>query len=187
MKERIFKTTEAARLCHCANRTMVRWFNLGEVRGYTIPGRGDRRILGSSLLHFMKSRGMPIPPEMAASNRLLLIGLEPLLADRVSAAIREESADWQVECASTLFEAGLIFDTVHPSHVVICRSIGGHETACLVDRLTVDVNRPRLWVVVGEDFLAQDDTSLASLVDIVRRPFDPLALAVQLIATSSEE
>ena len=57
--EEVFTTTQVARICRCATRTVVRWFDSGKLKGYRLPGSQDRRIPKQNLIDFMKANGMP--------------------------------------------------------------------------------------------------------------------------------
>ncbi|MCH7632799.1 MAG: helix-turn-helix domain-containing protein, partial [Planctomycetes bacterium] len=49
----ILTTGEVAKICNVAPRTVAKWFDRGELRGYRIPGSKDRRIPTSHLLSFL--------------------------------------------------------------------------------------------------------------------------------------
>ena len=51
----ILTTGEVARICNVAPRTVSKWFDTGQLRGYRIPGSKDRRIPLAQLIRFMKA------------------------------------------------------------------------------------------------------------------------------------
>ena len=57
----VLTTGEVAKICNVASRTVSKWFDSGQLRGYRIPGSKDRRIPVSNLIKFMKSHGIPMP------------------------------------------------------------------------------------------------------------------------------
>ncbi len=67
----VLTTGEVAKICNVASRTVSKWFDSGQLRGYRIPGSKDRRIPVSSLVKFMKSHGIPMDGLMSGSTRVL--------------------------------------------------------------------------------------------------------------------
>ena len=46
----ILTTGEVAQICNVAPRTVSKWFDSGQLRGYRIPGSRDRRIPLNALI-----------------------------------------------------------------------------------------------------------------------------------------
>lgn len=53
-----FTTGQAARILGVAPRSVTKWFDAGELKGYRIPGSEDRRIPCKNLVKFMLDAGM---------------------------------------------------------------------------------------------------------------------------------
>jgi len=51
----VLTTGEVAKICNVAPRTVSKWFDSGQLRGYRIPGSKDRRIPVAQLVRFMKA------------------------------------------------------------------------------------------------------------------------------------
>src|SRR5690242_15504400 len=56
----VLTTGEVARICKVAPRTVTKWFDSGQLRGYRIPGSKDRRIPVNQLVRFMRQNNMPL-------------------------------------------------------------------------------------------------------------------------------
>ena len=56
----VFSTGEVAKICGVAPLTVSKWFDLGLIRGYRIPGSSHRRIPRVHLIRFLKENGMPL-------------------------------------------------------------------------------------------------------------------------------
>src|SRR5436309_15660630 len=69
----VLTTGEVAKICNVASRTVSKWFDSGQLRGYRIPGSKDRRIPVSSLVKFMKNHGIPMDGLMSGNTRVLLV------------------------------------------------------------------------------------------------------------------
>ena len=72
MKE-VLTTGEAAKYCGVSFRTVIRWVEQKKLKGYSLPGRGDKRILMVDLIEFLNANAMPIPQELVKTNDRILI------------------------------------------------------------------------------------------------------------------
>jgi len=115
MKE-VFTTGEVARLCGVAPRTVSKWFDAGGLRGFKIPGSRDRRIPRESLVRFMRAHGIPLRGLDGAVTRTLVVDGDYEFADALRVAI-ERGLDYEVQVATTVFEAGLLAREFRP-HVI---------------------------------------------------------------------
>ena len=88
----VLTTGEVAKICNVASRTVSKWFDSGQLRGYRIPGSKDRRIPVNSLVKFMKSHGIPMDGLMSGSTRVLIVHDDPSTMSRYRLRIggREE-------------------------------------------------------------------------------------------------
>lgn len=116
-KRDILTTGEVAKICNVAPRTVSKWFDNGQLRGYRIPGSRDRRIPLDQLLRFMKAHGMPVSGLETGQTRLLIIDSDPDLAELLQTALAEQ-AGYAVRAAGSGFEAGAIVDDFLP-HVIL--------------------------------------------------------------------
>ena len=55
----VLTTGQVSKICHVAPRTVCRWFDSGQLRGYRIPGSKDRRIPLPELVRFMQAHNIP--------------------------------------------------------------------------------------------------------------------------------
>lgn len=134
----VLTTGDVAKICNVAPRTVSKWFDSGQLKGYRIPGSKDRRIPLSELVRFMKAHNMPTEALSVGKLRILVVdGAERAKADLVDSLTTRGS--YEVEAAYTSFETGAAIQRVTP-HVVlinllatdinangICRSIRGSE------------------------------------------------------------
>ena len=63
----IFTTGEVALMFSVAPKTVSKWFDSGQLKGYRMPGGvgpGDRRITREALLRFCEKFGVPVPVEL---------------------------------------------------------------------------------------------------------------------------
>ena len=65
---RVFTTSEAAKICNVSPRTLTKWIDTGQLKGYRLPGTAHRRVPREYLLTFMVEHGLPtdeLPPEFS--------------------------------------------------------------------------------------------------------------------------
>jgi len=57
----ILTTGQVAQICGVSYGTVQKWFDLGLLKGYILPGGKDRRIQKAELICFMKNHKMSVP------------------------------------------------------------------------------------------------------------------------------
>ncbi len=113
----VLTTGEVAKICNVASRTVSKWFDSGQLRGYRIPGSKDRRIPVASLIRFMKSHGIPLDGLMSGNIRVLIVDPD----EDVSAKLREileEQTSYEVRVAESAFSSGIECERFRP-HVIL--------------------------------------------------------------------
>ncbi|MHC4520868.1 MAG: helix-turn-helix domain-containing protein [Planctomycetota bacterium] len=134
----VLTTGDVAKICNVAPRTVSKWFDSGQLKGYRIPGSKDRRIPLNELLRFMKAHNMPTEAVPVGKLRVLIVDngerSKADLADGLAAR-----GSYEVEAAYSSFETGAAIQRFSPHVVlinllatgidanVICRSIRGSE------------------------------------------------------------
>jgi excisionase family DNA binding protein len=134
----VLTTGDVARICNVAPRTVSKWFDSGQLKGYRIPGSKDRRIPLGELVRFMKANNIPTESLSVGKMRILLVDGQ----DRAMIHLAEHLAaqgNYEVQTAHTSFQTGAAFQRFSP-HVVlinllatdvdahgICRSIRTSE------------------------------------------------------------
>src|SRR5580698_4780948 len=77
--KKVFTTSQVAKICQVAPRTVSKWFDSGKLKGYRIPGSQDRRIPRDQLIRFLKEHHMPLGElEEEEWHKILVIGAERL-------------------------------------------------------------------------------------------------------------
>jgi excisionase family DNA binding protein len=134
----VLTTGDVAKICNVAPRTVSKWFDSGQLKGYRIPGSKDRRIPLSELFRFMKANNMPMEALPLGKIRILVVdGSEPPAPALLDALTTRGGYDVQV--ARSSFEVGAAIQKLVP-HVVlinlltngvdahsICKSIRSNE------------------------------------------------------------
>lgn len=113
----VLTTGEVAKICNVAPRTVSKWFDSGQLRGYRIPGSKDRRIPLNALVRFMKQHHIPTDNLNTGQTRVLIVDGEAQVARTLDGMLNEQ-AHYDVHTASTGFAAGLGCEKVKP-HVML--------------------------------------------------------------------
>lgn len=113
----VFTTGEVARICNVAPRTVSKWFDSGQLRGYRIPGSKDRRIPKAHLLRFMRAHNIPLGELETGQIYLLIVDNDPDLTAILKESL-EADGHYEVAVAGAAFEAGVSAGTRAP-HVMI--------------------------------------------------------------------
>jgi len=134
----VLTTGDVARICNVAPRTVSKWFDSGQLKGYRIPGSKDRRIPVSELIRFMKAHNMPATMFPVGKIRVLVVDSNADAASSLADTLRTK-ADYEVETVRSSFESGVVAQKFAP-HVLlvsllaegidatgICKSIRANE------------------------------------------------------------
>ena len=113
----VLTTGEVAKICNVASRTVSKWFDSGQLRGYRIPGSKDRRIPVSNLRKFMKNHGIPMDGLMSGGTRVLIVDADEEVTNTLKSILSEQT-NYEVRSALSAFSAGIECERFRP-HVVL--------------------------------------------------------------------
>ncbi len=114
----VLTTGDVARLCSVAPRTVSKWFDSGELRGYRIPGSKDRRIPIGELVRFMRAHGMPLNGLDAGGQRVVILDTDRDFAELLQEALVAEGR-YEVLVCTTALEAGAAAADSKPHAVIV--------------------------------------------------------------------
>ena len=113
----VLTTGQVAQICNVAPRTVTKWFDSGQLKGYRIPGSRDRRIPTNELIRFMKAHNIPTDAIEIGKMRILVIDSDWESSENLAAALQTKS-NYEVQTAQNSFDAGLIAQKLIP-HVIL--------------------------------------------------------------------
>lgn len=151
----VLTTGEVARLCGVAPRTVSKWFDSGQLRGFKIPGSRDRRIPRESLVRFMRVHGIPLRGLDGAFTRVLIVNSEYEPADALRVAL-ESGFGYEVQVATGIFEAGLLARQTRPHVILLDTRLPGLDPKEMQQALRSDPELVTTRVVAVEEELTQD-------------------------------
>ena len=114
----VLTTGEVARICCVAPRTVSKWFDSGQLRGYRIPGSKDRRIPIDQLVRFMRAHGIPLNGLDRGSASLVVLDSDIALWNTVREALERE-CDYDISIATAAFEAGAVVKETKPQVLIV--------------------------------------------------------------------
>ena len=113
----VLTTGQVAQICNVAPRTVTKWFDSGQLKGYRIPGSRDRRIPTNELIRFMKAHHIPTDALEIGKMRILIIDSDFESAENLASALKTKR-NYEVQTAQNSFDAGLIAHELIP-HVIL--------------------------------------------------------------------
>ena len=113
----VLTTGDVAKICNVAPRTVSKWFDSGQLRGYRIPGSKDRRIPVNELVRFMKAHDMPATALAVGKIRILIVDSDNNTPSVLADALRAKT-DYEVQTVRSNFEAGIVAQKFTP-HVLL--------------------------------------------------------------------
>lgn len=128
----VLTTGEVAKICNVAPRTVSKWFDSGQLKGYRIPGSKDRRIPCSELYRFMKMHQIPMEGISSGTTRVLVIDADKEVGAVLHRVLTEQTS-YEVRTASTAFAAGLECERFRPHVVLIDVHIAEADPRAIVD------------------------------------------------------
>ena len=170
----VLTTGQVAKICNVAPRTVSKWFDSGQLRGYRIPGSKDRRIPIEQLVRFMKAHGMPLEGLDSGQIRVMVVEDELDILDTLHRGLSDE-AGYDVRTAASAFEAGVEAGAFKPHVILLNISISGMDGAGLGRYLRShpDLQGTRL-IGIGAGITEGQEQALrqAGFESCLRKPFE---------------
>jgi excisionase family DNA binding protein len=113
----VLTTGDVAKICNVAPRTVSKWFDNGQLKGYRIPGSKDRRIPVSELIRFMRVHNMPTTGLAVGKIRVLIADSNEKTASALADTLRNR-ADYEVQTVQSSFGTGAVAQKFAP-HVLL--------------------------------------------------------------------
>ncbi len=147
----VLTTGEVARICKVAPRTVTKWFDSGQLRGYRIPGSKDRRIPVTQLLRFMRQNNMPLDGMLHfTKTRILIVDDEAEIVDMLRDLLSQQTT-YDVQVARNGFEAGLAAERIKPHVILLDINLGDIDgtEVCRVIRMNPELQMTKVIAMSG--------------------------------------
>jgi excisionase family DNA binding protein len=170
----VLTTGEVAKICNVAPRTVSKWFDSGQLKGYRIPGSKDRRIPMAQLLRFMKAHNIPMDGVMSGRTRVLIVDDDQEVA-QVLHKVLTEQAGYEVRAVAGVFQAGLECERFKPHVMLLDLHLGEEQDVRNLARFVRgedDLQLTRVIAMTGK----LTDSQIATLRtqgfdDCLKKPF----------------
>ncbi|MBN1435571.1 MAG: response regulator [Sedimentisphaerales bacterium] len=173
-KHDVLTTGQVAKICNVAPRTVSKWFDSGQLRGYRIPGSRDRRIPLDQLVRFMRAHGIPLNGIDGGITRVLLVDTNAEAAQTIIDEL-EKDGRYEVRVAECGFDAGVVAEQFRP-HVVfidIMMEDINVKRICSLMRENPELQGTRVVAISGQLTMGEGQALLQQGFDsYICRPFD---------------
>ncbi|MFH0946979.1 MAG: response regulator [Planctomycetota bacterium] len=178
--QRVFTTGEVARFCHVTIRTVIRWFETGELKGYRIPGSRDRRIPRGELVEFMRAHGLPLDEleRPTRGRRILIVDDE----ESILAMLTEFFGGlglMDVDTAINGYEAGTKTVSFKPDLLLIDYNLGDLTGLDVARTVRANPELSGMKILCMSGYVGDSDVARileGGVDDFIRKPMDLLDL-----------
>ncbi|GAA0784284.1 response regulator [Marinobacterium sediminicola] len=167
-------TGEIAKMCDVNLRTVIRWIDRGDLKGFKLPGRGNNRVQIEDFVHFLNEHGMPIPPELVGegNRRILIIDDEAAVARSIGRVLR--TAGYDTTIATDGFQGGSLLMKQQPALVTLdlrMPGISGYDVLKFI-RTTPETAATKVIVISALDQLSLQRALDEGADAVLAKPFD---------------
>ncbi len=117
-RKEVLTTGDVAEICQVAPRTVSKWFDSGQLKGYRVPGSKDRRIPVADLMKFMREHGMPLRGLESGLTKVLVVSPDRSLCDSVVESLTRQRT-YECSHAESAFAAGVAAAKLQPVVVLV--------------------------------------------------------------------
>ena len=171
----VYTTGEVAKICDVTIRTVIKWFESGELKGYKIPNSRDRRIPREHLIAFMKKHGMPLNKlDLDVRRRILIADDEEGIRFMLNRFFKDIGL-FEVETASSGLETGMKLASFQPHLLILDHLLGDTTSKEVVRNVQSDPNLQNLKIVIISGYLREEEVEKMlqeGIHGFIQKPFD---------------
>ena len=154
----VLTTGDVAKICNVAPRTVSKWFDSGQLRGYRIPGSKDRRIPVSELARFMKAHNIPATMLPAGKIRVLVLDTDLEAASALADALRAK-ADYELQTTQSNFETGVVAHKFAPHVLLINLLAKGVEAGSICKNIRANEDLQTIKIIALANQLSESEAA----------------------------
>lgn len=182
---RYLSTSQAARILQVTPTSVANWIDQGKLKAGRTGG-GHRRILPGDLAAFLKRQKLPVPTELVAALRpVLVVDDQPEVAAWIADEVSAEYPDVEVLVAHDGFAAGDLVGSRKPSVVILDLRMPGMDGFEVCRRICAkpESERPQVIAITGHPFPEAEAKVLAIGARVyLTKPLDRARLMQELQA-----
>jgi len=172
---KVFSTFQAAKICHVAPVTIIRWIEAGRLESYKTPG-GHRRIKEKDLVRFIEENGLPrYSSGGVATPRVLVVDDEMVVRRFIQKTLEESVLECICEFSNDGIDALMKIGIFRPHVMILDVNIPWVDGLEICRRIRSNENTKPVKIIVITGFLHDDDRDeiLAAGADhLLFKPFD---------------
>jgi len=154
----VLTTGDVARICNVAPRTVSKWFDTGQLRGYRIPGSKDRRIPLSELIRFMKANNMPGTALQVGGIRILMVDNLEESASTLADALKTRGG-YEVQVVRSNFETGLTIHKFAPHVLLVNLLAKGIDATGICESIRADEDLQTIKIIALANRLSGSESA----------------------------
>jgi excisionase family DNA binding protein len=154
----VLTTGDVAKICNVAPRTVSKWFDTGQLKGYRIPGSKDRRIPVNELIRFMKAHNIPEAEMLTGKIRVLILDSNEE-ASLALAEILKTKASYEVQTVKSNFETGATIQKFVPHVLLVNLLAEGIDAAGICKSIRADEDLQTIKVIALAHHLSDFESS----------------------------
>jgi len=154
----VLTTGDVAKICNVAPRTVSKWFDTGQLKGYRIPGSKDRRIPVSELIRFMKANNMPAPTLPVGKIRVLIVNSNGSAASALADTLQTKG-DYEVQTARSNFETGTIAQKFAPHVLLVSLLAEGIDAAGICESIRANEDLQTIKIIAIANQLSDSESA----------------------------
>lgn len=154
----VLTTGDVARICNVAPRTVSKWFDTGQLKGYRIPGSKDRRIPLSELMRFMKVHNMPAAALPVGRIRILIVDNHEESASALADALKTKGG-YEVQTVWSNFETGLTIHKFAPHVLLVNLLAKGIDATGICESIRADEDLQTIRIIALANRLSGSESA----------------------------
>lgn len=162
----VLTTGEVAKICNVAPRTVSKWFDNGQIKGYRIPGSKDRRIPVSELVRFMKIHDMPTEAIPVGKLRVLIVDSDDDAAASLAQGLKTRG-DYEVRTVGSNLQTGAVVQKFTPHVLVVNLLAKAIDAAGICDYIRGEEDLQTIKIIALADSLGSHESEA-----LMRNGFD---------------
>lgn len=173
LKKSVFTTGEVARICKVSQQTVIRCFDSGRLNGFRVPGSRFRRIPREALIQFMKDNAISLDALDTGKKRVLVVDDDPAIVEML-VELLERDGRFEVQTATTGFDAGLRTKEFHPDVIVLDYMLPDINGNRVIRSIRADATMRDVRIIIVSGVVSRDEVQ--SLLDcgaddFLQKPF----------------
>lgn len=173
-RRQVLTTGDVAKLCNVAPRTVSKWFDTGQLRGYRIPGSKDRRIPLDALVRFMRAHDIPLNGLAVGTCRVLVLDSDAAFAEALLGRLNDHG-EFEARIATSAFEAGAVAFDFQPHAALVDIQLPDVNAKAIADYFRAEPTlRSACLIATGSGLTAHEGESLVQqgFDTWISKPFD---------------